>query len=264
MVIQRKLRSKDVGFVSLTEKLKRIAVNCKCKNLFSGSLTKCLLLGITGMGLNMSPLISQDQRQWRDTLETPNYTQYIQYGVKGGLNAASLIGDDLDELESKIGVCLGLFLDYKINSKVGISGDLLFSQQGAYLEESDRYESYECYINMNYINLPVLFNFYPTSNLSLKVGLQPGMLMSAKEKVRYENEEYNYKKTETESFKKHCNSLDWSLPIGLSYTFDFGLRFDLRYNYGLNNIFKKGDDDIVNSVFQITIGYVIGREYIHQ
>ena len=94
---------------------------------------------------------------------------------------------------------------------------------------------------MDYLNIPVLANYYVVKGLAIKAGIQPGFLLSAK--------------AGDTDIKDGCKKLDLSIPVGLSYEIsDFVI--DARYNLGLTKSFKGDDiDGSKHSVIQITLGY---------
>jgi hypothetical protein len=136
-----------------------------------------------------------------------------------------------------MGLCIGAFGEYKMRSDLGLSADLLFSQQGA----QDEFEGFDIGLLLDYLNVPLMVNYYPIDNLAIKIGLQPGFLLASKIKIGGLSVDYD-----------DANSIDFSLPIGLSYNFDFGLKIDMRYNIGLTKIAEDYTDK--NFVFQFTIG----------
>ena len=73
------------------------------------------------------------------------------------------------------------------------------------------------------------------------VGLQPGFIVSSKLKA-----------DKTSTSQEH-QTLDLSIPFGLSYEFQKFV-VDARYNLGLTKV-NKGNGSVRNSVFQITLGY---------
>lgn len=60
----------------------------------------------------------------------------------------------------------------------------------------------------------------------MKGGLQPGFLLSSEMKVS----------TVSIDASEVFNSVDLSIPLGISYELDFGLLLDLRYNIGVSNL----------------------------
>ena len=161
--------------------------------------------------------------------------QKLSYGAKAGFNIASLTSS---EDQSRIGLCIGVFGEYKVRKDFGISVDLLYSQQGA----ENEVEGIAVGLLLDYLNIPILANLELFDGLSVKAGLQPGFLLSSKFYIAGISVDYD-----------DANSIDFSIPIGLSYTFDFGVLIDVRYNLGLTKVADELSDK--NSVFQITLGY---------
>ena len=95
------------------------------------------------------------------------------------------------------------------------------------------------------LNIPILANFYVYPNLALKVGLQPGFIVDAKNKTD---------KVETD-IKDNCQSVEISLPLGISYEIS-NFVIGARYNLGLSKI-NKGDGSQRNSVIMFSLGYKI-------
>ena len=165
--------------------------------------------------------------------------QNLFYGAKAGFNIATLSDIDDDNNWTRIGLCIGAFGEYKIRKDLGLTAELLYSQQGAERKEQDITVG----LRLDYLNVPLMVNFYPIENLAIKAGLQPGISLSSKIFVNGVSIDYD-----------DANALDISLPVGVSYQLDLGLKIDLRYNFGLTNI--EDDSNNKNRVFQITLGWV--------
>ena len=154
---------------------------------------------------------------------------------KVGFNLANLAGD-VNGNSIKFGMAGGADAMYQLSDLVGLSGGLMLSMQGCELEGDNSFSLLE-------INIPLLANFYVTKNFALKVGLQPGIIASAK----------SHSGNNTATVTSSCQTIVLSLPIGASYEYkDFV--FDARYNLGLSKT-NKGNGSQRNSVFQITVGY---------
>ena len=151
-----------------------------------------------------------------------------------GFNLANLVGDNTDGNSIKFAVAAGAEYEYQISDLVALSAGGVFSWQGCELRGDASMSTVQ-------INIPVLANFYIVPNFALKVGLQPGFIVSAKQKAD---------KTSTDV--EH-QTLELSVPIGASYEYKQFV-FDARYNLGLSKV-NKGNGSIRNSVFQITVGY---------
>jgi hypothetical protein len=166
------------------------------------------------------------------------YIQKYFWGPKIGLNIATF--SNADDAVALKGLVLGVFGEYKYQPNLGFSAELLYSQQGAMIEDFD-----DMGFHADYLIIPIMANWY-FGGLGLKVGLQPGILLSneltgGKQKV---------------DVSESSNSLDISIPVGVSYSFDFGLKFEARYNIGLSKVFKDDSSDLGNMVIQLTVGYI--------
>ena len=147
------------------------------------------------------------------------------------------ITDDSDA-KSKFGLVAGANIEYPLSDVLSVSGGLLYSMQGCKYE----YNGKSFNNDGDYLNIPLLAQYRVTDAIKVKAGIQPGILMSAKQ--------------DGKDYKDECNTLDWSIPLGISYDIsDFVI--DLRYNLGLSKINKEGEKSRKNSVFMLTIGYNI-------
>lgn len=156
---------------------------------------------------------------------------------KVGINLANLAGD-VDGTSMKLGLVAGAEVMYQVNPLIGVSGGLLYSMQGAEFKGDNK-------AKYDFLNIPILANFYVAPNFALKIGLQPAIVVSGKEK----SGDYEV------DVKDYMQSIAFDVPIGASYEIsDFVI--DARYNLGLAKI-NKNDGSIRNSVIQITVGYKI-------
>ena len=148
-----------------------------------------------------------------------------------GINL-STITDEKDS-KMKIGLVAGAEAEYGLTEKLGISAGLLYSMQGCKFDGDNDQEK------LDYINIPIMANYYVMPGLAVKAGIQPGFLVSAKD---------------GNSFKNQCNTFAFSIPIGASYEYQ-NFVVDARYSLGLSKINKEGSKSHKNGVFMISIGY---------
>ena len=173
-----------------------------------------------------------------------NEAGQISLKPMAGINAATLT--DWDGTSMKIGFVGGVEAEYGFSEKFSLSAGLLYSMQGT---KMDVVEGVDTKVNTSYLNIPVLANFYVWKGLAVKAGIQPGILLSAKTKSEVEGN------SAEADLKDNCESLDISIPVGVSYEIS-NFVIDARYNLGLTNLAKgDGDGNPKNSVFSLTVGY---------
>ena len=161
---------------------------------------------------------------------------------KVGINLASMT--DYDDSKMKVGLVAGVEAAYQLSDALAVSAGLNYSMQGVKGDGDAK-------IKTEYINIPILANYYVAPGLAIKAGVQPGFLMSCKTDDG-ENEV---------DAKDFAEKFDLSIPVGVSYEIsDFVI--DARYNFGLTNIwkddYKKLLGDSKNSVISLTVGYKFG------
>ena len=161
---------------------------------------------------------------------------------KVGFNLATVTDTD-DGM--RFGVVTGADLTYQLQEKFAITAGAFYSMQGA----RDKHDGLTRTWKFDYINVPVLANYYVIPGLAIKAGIQPGFNLSHKYKTESNG---NSHESDLEKFK----SLDISIPIGASYEFsDFII--DARYNFGLTKLVDVSGSSSKNSVIQFTLGYKI-------
>ena len=158
-----------------------------------------------------------------------------------GGQLTTLTGDGVNGAKMKFGLVAGAEFGYNFTEQIGLTAGLLYSMQGSGVKNSD--DKWKT----DYLNIPVLLNFYAAPGFAIKAGVQPGFMMSAK--------------AGDLDMKDYCEKFDLSIPLGLSYEIsDFVI--DARYNLGLSNILKDGNGvhwggKAKNSVIMLTVGYKI-------
>ncbi len=172
---------------------------------------------------------------------------------KVGLNITSLT--DAEDTDPRFGVAAGAELEYQVNSFFSISGGALYSMQG--LKGGDETG---LTMKLDYINVPIMANFYVVKGLALKAGIQPGFNVNSKLSAS------DGKVSGSVDMGDITKTVDFSIPVGISYEYK-NFVVDGRYNLGLTKVFKDKElnvggesldfsgADSKNSVFQFTVGY---------
>ncbi|RZS93644.1 porin family protein [Aquimarina brevivitae] len=159
---------------------------------------------------------------------TVTTAQDIKLGFKGGVNFASLSGDDADGLDGRTGYHIGGVVQFSLAGMFAIQPEVIYSAQGAEFESFD--------LNVDYLNVPILAKLKFAKVFSVEAGPQFGFVVNEGDDVG-----------DIESF-----DLSGALGAGVELGSFFG---QVRYNFGLTDI--SSDADIKNSNFQISVGYYI-------
>lgn len=166
---------------------------------------------------------------------------------KAGFNLATVT--DADDASMKFGLVAGADMIYQINEPLAISFGVLYSMQGAKAKVKEGGVTIKNKLNMDYVNIPILANFYVTRGLALKAGIQPGFNVKHKMKVESGG-------SSVESDIPNFKSFDFAIPIGISYEIS-NFVIDARYNLGVTKLWDQEGSSSKNSVFQFTLGYKI-------
>lgn len=165
------------------------------------------------------------------------------FGVKAGVNFASIRGDNTDDISGRTSFAGGLYAELPMSGEFTFQPELLYSGQGAEFTGIEGDETFK----LDYLNVPLMFKYYVSEGFNVQAGPQIGFLLSAKA------DEVN-----TYDF---MTNIDFGLNFGLGYKLESGINIEARYNLGLSNIWETyyyGSDAIVNNkngVWQITLGY---------
>jgi hypothetical protein len=162
--------------------------------------------------------------------------QDVDFGIKGGLNFATLTGGNNSEIGWTTDFNFGAMAEIKISEKFSLQPELIYSGQGYGSDDNS-----EGIIALNYLNIPIIAKYYIAKKLSLEAGPQIGFLLSTK--------------GGSKDYKSLFKTTDFGVNFGLGYKLDNGLNFGARYVLGLTNINAVGSTTNKNSVFQVSIGY---------
>ena len=158
---------------------------------------------------------------------------------KVGLTIGSFSGEYVTvggkvENKKRVGFTAGLEGEIYATNWLGVALGLNYAQQGW------TFGDVKC--KYDYLNVPLVADFYVARGLALKTGVQLGFLMNAK--------------WDDLNVKDDCNKTNFSIPIGISYEFS-NVVLDLRYNVALSKVNKNATDNYKyrSDLVQFTIGY---------
>lgn len=173
--------------------------------------------------------------------------QSVNIGIKGGLNSYTIGGDDTDDIDSKLGYNVGLLGHIHLSERFGLQPEIVYSTQGAKANDG----SGDVKISLDYINVPVLFQYMYDNGFRIQAGPQVGFLTSAKAKAD----------GITIDLDDSFDTIDFGVSVGASYVDpSSGFGVDARYNLGLNNINEDDSSKNYNRGFQVGIFYLFNHK----
>ena len=179
------------------------------------------------------------------SVNAQNEAGQVSIKPMAGINLATMT--KTTDSKMRVGLAAGLEFEYGVAENFGLSAGVLYSMQGVKGKEAWLGEKADITYKFDYINIPVLANFYITKGLAIKAGIQPGF--NVKKKVAVE-----VAGVKDDATVDDVKGFALSVPVGLSYEFA-NVVLDARYNWGLTKAIK--DADSKHSYFTITLGYRI-------
>lgn len=171
--------------------------------------------------------------------------EFFNFGVKGGVNFATLTGDDADELDVKMktGFHLGVLAEIMISDKFGIQPEVLYSSQGAKSDMGD----VDVDLKLDYIAVPVMLKYFVAPGFSLEAGPQFSFLTKSEIEAESQGD------SASQDLKDDTESFDMGAAVGLGYGLPQGFLVQARYVMGFSDVYT--DSDTKNSVIQLSVGW---------
>jgi hypothetical protein len=169
--------------------------------------------------------------------------QHVNFGIKGGLNAYTINSNGPAEYNVKPGFHVGILGHVHLANNFALQPELVYSRQGTRMMTGDSHSNY----NLDYLNIPVLFQYMFDNGFRLQAGPQLGVLVNANR--RHGDMNVNHK----DDFRP----LDLGATLGVSYVHPpTGFGVDARYNVGLNNINANAAYNSFNRGLQVGVFYL--------
>ena len=152
----------------------------------------------------------------------------IKYGIRGGYTISNLDFETDFDIENKHrnSIYIGFTANIGLTRTLSVVPEIQFSAEGAKSEA----------LHLDYIQMPVLLRFRFSERFHLGVGPQIGL------KVHKEDDGFQ--------------NLAYSGAIGADYKINYAIFVDIRYNYGLSNVFDEITNiEAKNRTFQLGVGY---------
>ena len=171
---------------------------------------------------------------------------------KVGMNLANVVNaKNIGDSKLLVGMAGGVEAEYVVADKFSVALGALYSKQGCAFKIPDGLAVPVDYVHMSldYLNIPIVANYYIIPGLAIKAGIQPSFLMGANLKAKANGN------TSSVKIKDDLKTFDLAIPLGASYEYK-NVVFDVRYNLSVLKLNKeKLDKNLRNSVIQFTLGY---------
>ena len=187
-----------------------------------------------------------------------------QFGIKGGMNVASISKDGtLSDTSSKIGFNAGVFMNAPLAENFSIQPEVLYNDLGSKITygQNDN-NSYST--NLGYISVPVMFQYNATPEFYLEAGPQFSFLVNANNKLKDGNNNILVNDW-TKLAKDNLNTFDFGLGLGAGYYFTPKFGLTARYVAGMtkigkdDNVYGQPYKDSKNNVFQVGLAYKFAK-----
>ncbi len=158
------------------------------------------------------------------------------FGVKAGLNITNITNLEAD---AKVGFHAGAFMNMPLASSFSIQPEVLYNGKGA--------KDGDATVNLDYISVPVMFQYNAMPNLYLEAGPEFSFLVSAKAKAN----------SVSLDIDDAVKSFDFGVGIGAGYYFTPNIGVNLRYVAGFTDAWEDNftDDSYLNGAFQAGLSY---------
>lgn len=165
-----------------------------------------------------------------------------QFGAKAGMNVSSISNDGFDDTKSKVGYYAGITMNVPVSESFSIQPEVLYNNLGAETKGTLLGNTYSRKLNLNYIAVPVMFQFKATPQFHLEAGPEFGFLVSADSKTTW-----NSSSTTAELDKSDFNNFNLGLGLGLGFDITKNVGLNARYVAGFSDVTKPGSDPSTNA-----------------
>lgn len=143
-------------------------------------------------------------------------------GIKGGVNFANLNGYNGD---SRVSLHAGLFLHHTLNNRWCFQPEILYSGEGQHYFNSDGEERI---LALDYVQIPLMLQYYPSRQLYFEAGPQIGILASARDFPVQNGIKLNVKNDFTPT--------QFGINVGVGVQANPTLGFYGRYTIGITDV----------------------------
>lgn len=167
-------------------------------------------------------------------------------GIKGAATLSSF-PSDVSEIENSLtpGYQFGAFV--RVGDKWHIQPEIYFTSKSGTMKYDLLTTNVEQQITLKAVDVPILVGWKIFDPPLMNIRLQAGPVASFVSQKKFDISLDGVKQDDpSDEFKDSFNDLNWGLQVGAGVDVLF-LSIDLRYELGLNNIYKSPDSSVDNS-----------------
>jgi len=151
--------------------------------------------------------------------------QQFEGGILAGGVSSQIAGDNISGFH-KAGLSFGGFVRINLNDQSGLQMELVFIQKGSRTSDQDIKAGMNPYLlRLNYIELPLIYQYMLGRSLRLEAGLTAAFLASHYEEVNY-----------LENIQDVWRSFNFNTLVGVRYLFNEQWSLGLRSINSINSI----------------------------
>ena len=170
-----------------------------------------------------------------------------QFGAKAGVNVSNLSSDNSLDTNTKTGFYAGLLMNAPIAQDFSIQPEVLYNSVGSKYTSAVGSRT----LTLDYITVPVMFQYNLVPQFYLEAGPEFGFLVSAKNKL----ESGSWSGTQ-ELNKDNFNAFNFGLGIGAGFNVTNNIGINARYVAGFTDATDESNQEFgssannKNNVFQ--------------
>ena len=192
--------------------------------------------------------------------------QESKFGIKGGLNYATIAGDLTQGLNPRLSGHFGVFVNFEFSDKFALQPELLYSSQGfrfntdlAFIQIGnlqDNEPDFTTAVQLNYLTIPLIVQLQLGSRIDLELGPQVGFLLNQVSKIK------NFDGLDDNSLEERNSisgdfQLDYGLAAGIAIHIIDSFSITPRFYLGLRNRLNGAPGNLqnYNGALQFSVNY---------
>jgi len=185
----------------------------------------------------------------------------FNFGIKAGVTTSKLTTDIGETQSAILNFQGGAFARINIK-KFYIQPEIYFTKKGGEIKDSMEYNNGQILavkkVKLNTVDIPLLIGYklFDAKLVNLRVMAGPVMSFVIKKDPKITSNGQNVEVGDDFLIKKNFENQTWAIQAGAGMdVLMFSL--DIRYEWGLNDIYKPSQADFKNNIFLVSLGWKI-------